>query len=429
MSRGARLAAWSAFLVLTLRLLHGPAFGHLSMPLDSLDELAAWADRTAPSAMALAVVRLAAIAAAWYLTGATVLAVAADLAGLRRTALVVAALSPAIVRRLASRSAGVGLAAGALLAVTPMPTRLAATPANASTRQSDAPQPPTATMTRHPHTPPTVTGTGTGTPQAGATALPTAVTPPSDSAVPTMTRLAGAQPAGTIPANASARPADVARPGVHAAPTMTRQFGTPPTGTTQPNAPAPTASPRRLGTLPGNSAAPTMTRLPAAQPASSTPSGTTAPPVDLALAGDHASPTMTRVPGPPLPGASAPATMPGHPGPQPEGATPPAMTRLAAASAAPATPTTATMARLPGEHPTATRAGGGPAERWPVAQGDSFWSIAHEALTDHLGHRPTDDDVSRYWRHLIAANRHRLLDPANCDLLVPGQQLELPPPA
>jgi hypothetical protein len=77
----------------------------------------------------------------------------------------------------------------------------------------------------------------------------------------------------------------------------------------------------------------------------------------------------------------------------------------------------------------ATRGDGGPAERWPVAQGDSFWSIAHEALTDHLGHRPTDDDLSRYWRHLIAANRHRLLDPANCDLLVPGQQLELPPPA
>jgi hypothetical protein len=128
-----RLAGWSCFLALTLRLLHGAEFARLSIPLGSLDELAAWADQTSPTVMALAVVRLAALVTAWYLTGATILAVVADVAGWRRLAAVVAALSPSLVRRLACRSAGVGLAAGALLAVTPMPQRVIAAPASAST--------------------------------------------------------------------------------------------------------------------------------------------------------------------------------------------------------------------------------------------------------------------------------------------------------
>ena len=112
-----RLAAWSCFLALTLRLLHGAAFAQLSIPLGSLDQLADWADHTSPMVMALAVVRLGALVAAWYLTVATVLAVVADVAGWRRLAAVVAALSPSLVRRLASRSAGVGLAAAGLAAV------------------------------------------------------------------------------------------------------------------------------------------------------------------------------------------------------------------------------------------------------------------------------------------------------------------------
>lgn len=364
MSRAARLAAWSTFLVLTLRLLHGPAFGHLSVPLDSLDGLAAWANRTAPSAMGLALVRLAAIAAAWYLTGATALAVVADLAGWRRTARVVAALSPAVVRRLASRSAGVGLAAGALLAVTPMPTRLAATPADASTGQAENPPPPTATMTGLPTTSPPTTTRPTNSAQPGTHARP-ADPRPGNPATPAMTRLRGAPSATTTSSGAPASAAELTLTDPPTAPTMTRLPGTTPTGTTQPST-AENATPSAEGTTPGAS-------------------------------------------------------------------TPPTMTRLATESEASAPEATATMSRLPGDVPTArpasTTAPGDPAALWPVTQGDSFWSIAHETLADHLGHRPADDDVSRYWRHLIAANRHRLLDPANCDLLVPGQQLELPPPA
>ena len=58
-----------------------------------------------------------------------------------------------------------------------------------------------------------------------------------------------------------------------------------------------------------------------------------------------------------------------------------------------------------------------------VAPGDSFWSLAVEAVGDHAGPGPVDD----YWRRLIARNRARLVDPGNPDLLYPGQVLLLPP--
>lgn len=371
MTGGVRLAAWSAFLALSLRLLHGAAFGHLSVALGSVDELLAWADRTAPTVMALSAVRLAALAAAWYLAGATVLAIVADVAGWRRAAAVVAALSPAVVRRLASRSAGVGLAAGALLAVVPMPTRLAATPAHASTGPAEDPSPPTATMTRLPPTPP-----------------PTADDPTAD------TTRSASRPLGTT---------------------------TPPTPP-----PADDDEPTADTAAPSNASA-TMTRLGEA--------GTAAPPVD-AMSRLHETPAASPTPRAPAgPGADpAPPTGAGagtgdrtHDAGVPRAAAtdgPPTatMSRLPAAPAAPATP-------APAPSPEPAEPSGPEAEQWPVAPGDSFWSIAGEVLADIAGHRADDDEISRYWRQLIAANRQRLLDPANPDLLVPGQQLALPPPA
>ena len=57
-----------------------------------------------------------------------------------------------------------------------------------------------------------------------------------------------------------------------------------------------------------------------------------------------------------------------------------------------------------------------------MAPGDSFWSLAVDAVGD--GARPVA--VDDYWRRLIAANRARLVDPANPDLLYPGQVLAAP---
>jgi hypothetical protein len=53
-----------------------------------------------------------------------------------------------------------------------------------------------------------------------------------------------------------------------------------------------------------------------------------------------------------------------------------------------------------------------------VAAGDSFWSIA----VDEADGR----EVTTYWRALIEANRDRLVDPSNPDLLYPDQVLRLP---
>lgn len=65
---------------------------------------------------------------------------------------------------------------------------------------------------------------------------------------------------------------------------------------------------------------------------------------------------------------------------------------------------------------------------WRVEPGDSFWSIAAEVLADAWGRPPSDREIDPYWRALVERNRPRLLDPADPDLLHPGQVLELPPP-
>jgi nucleoid-associated protein YgaU len=69
-----------------------------------------------------------------------------------------------------------------------------------------------------------------------------------------------------------------------------------------------------------------------------------------------------------------------------------------------------------------------PGETWVVQPGDSFWSIAEDVLGSPGGVPPGERDVGRYWCRLIDANRSGLLDPGNPDLLVPGQELVVPPP-
>lgn len=65
--------------------------------------------------------------------------------------------------------------------------------------------------------------------------------------------------------------------------------------------------------------------------------------------------------------------------------------------------------------------------QWVVHPGDSFWSIARSTLEASWGGPPSDTQVVRYWEQLIDANRDRLADPANPDLIFDGQALFLPP--
>ena len=84
-------------------------------------------------------------------------------------------------------------------------------------------------------------------------------------------------------------------------------------------------------------------------------------------------------------------------------------------------------ARLPRRESPAD-ANGPEAQSITVAVGDSFWSIADRLVRIRLGRTPADDEVVEPWLALVDANRDRLLDPDDPDLLHPGQVLRLPPP-
>lgn len=251
-----RLLAWTAALALGLRGLHALGAGPLGVPLSSADDLSAWLDRTPPEVMAVAFVRLVALAAGWYLAVCTLALTLIQPVGRSRVGSAAARATPAVVRRLVVGAGGLGLAAGTLVGALPStmvaPAPLAPRPAAASVVGAmQDPSTPTATMRRGPRD------------------ILTAV----------------------------------------------------------------------------------MTRLPTEH----TPRASRSPP--------------------------APAT-------RDRTAAPPS---------------------------------------WTVASGDSFWSIAAETLAQ-AGEAPTDRQVIGYWRRVVEANRGRLLDPGNPDLLVPGQELVLPDP-
>ncbi|HET7655299.1 MAG TPA: LysM domain-containing protein [Acidimicrobiales bacterium] len=73
--------------------------------------------------------------------------------------------------------------------------------------------------------------------------------------------------------------------------------------------------------------------------------------------------------------------------------------------------------------PAATRE---PAQEILVEPGDSFWSIARRHVTDRAGREPSEREIARFWRKLIAANTDRLAVAGNPDLLFPNQALRLP---
>jgi hypothetical protein len=143
-------------------------------------------------------------------------------------------------------------------------------------------------------------------------------------------------------------------------------------GSSEPSTPTPTPTPAPVATA-------TMTRLPTSPPTTHGSPTTTVAPIAPTTAPTSLAPV------PPPPRAPAPAIPPdtGHPDD----------------------------------------------ELWTVTPGDTFWSIAEEALTDRRGSFPTQHEIVRYWRQLIATNQPRLAVPSNPDLLLPGQSLVLPPPS
>ena len=70
-----------------------------------------------------------------------------------------------------------------------------------------------------------------------------------------------------------------------------------------------------------------------------------------------------------------------------------------------------------------------PPRSWTVGPGECFWSIADQVLARAWDRAPSDGEIVPYWRTLIEANRATLADPANPDLVYPGQTFTVPAPS
>jgi len=128
-------------------------------------------------------------------------------------------------------------------------------------------------------------------------------------------------------------------------------------------------------------------------------------------------PTPPGPPSPPLseppPPPTRPATEPESPRPSPTGPPPP-----------PPPPPTEPPSSPAGEAPSTTR----PAAEHRSVTGERMWGLARAQLAAAWGRPPSAEEVAPYWLALVEVNRDRFLDPADPDLIVPGQLWRLPPP-
>ena len=84
--------------------------------------------------------------------------------------------------------------------------------------------------------------------------------------------------------------------------------------------------------------------------------------------------------------------------------------------------TTTVVARPTGAPATSTA----PAT-WTIARGEHLWFVAERVVTQTLGADVHHGEIARYWRSLVDANRERLVDRDNADLVYAGQEFVLPP--
>jgi hypothetical protein len=112
----------------------------------------------------------------------------------------------------------------------------------------------------------------------------------------------------------------------------------------------------------------------------------------------------------------------------PGDAAPPSHATLHRLDPAPATPPVTPAATSTPADPAPPAAPDADTDQtWVVSAGDSFWSIAEDALDEALDRSPAEAEITGYWQRLIEANRERLPVPANPDILHAGQTLVLPP--
>ncbi|HZN14507.1 MAG TPA: hypothetical protein VFB78_09595 [Acidimicrobiales bacterium] len=69
-----------------------------------------------------------------------------------------------------------------------------------------------------------------------------------------------------------------------------------------------------------------------------------------------------------------------------------------------------------------------PPATWTIRPGDHFWRMAAAVLAEAWGRQPTASEITPYWRDVVEANRSRLHDPANANLVYPAQLMLVPAP-
>lgn len=114
LARLAGLAAWMAFLAATAVSLHAVGGALAPPPLTEPGHLGHWVAARQPAEAAMAVLRLAVLAAAWYLLAATVAGALARAAGIASWVRAVDAVSVPLVRRVVHGALGVSFATAAL---------------------------------------------------------------------------------------------------------------------------------------------------------------------------------------------------------------------------------------------------------------------------------------------------------------------------
>jgi LysM repeat protein len=144
---------------------------------------------------------------------------------------------------------------------------------------------------------------------------------------------------------------------------------------------------------------------------------------------DHDVPDLRVVAGPARPSTSNPAQGPVTSGPT-RGVSSVPQSTLHVTPADPRPSSTVTQARptttiVTDRSRTEPAVPSRPPQRYVVAAGDHFWSIAERTVLAVLPN--ADEQVIRdYWLKLIQRNRTLLLDPNNSDLLLVGTNLVLP---
>jgi LysM domain len=249
------------------------------------------------------------------------------------------------------------------------------------------------------------------------------------------TSVSGGAPAASAPPvlRYAGAAGDPTRATPNAPPPVLRDTG----GSGQPNRTTPTAPPP----IPPHTGS-------SAQPDGTTP---TAPPPVLPDTRSSGQPNRTTPTTPsPAAGPPAPTTPPerqhdigaGRPAPRAEGPRiKPAPHGSAARAQQPArpvppvreglaSPSPSSAARPAGERrpqrPTLPQSRSRPVRWWTVRPGDNLWSIAEATLAEAWGRIPPERVLARYWWQVVQANRPFLPNPADPNLLFPGDRVAIP---